>query len=37
MNLVWFAEVDDEKSVVDFVTEALAQVDWSTQASSYDI
>jgi NAD-dependent SIR2 family protein deacetylase len=37
MNLVWFAEVDDEKSVVDFVSEALAQVDWSTQASSYDI
>jgi hypothetical protein len=35
MNLVWFAEIDDEKSLKAFVEEALAQVDWKQQASGY--
>lgn len=37
LNLVWFAELDDEKPLTAFVTEALRQVDWSTQATSFDI
>ena len=37
LNLVWFAEIDDQKPLVDFVTEALARVDWATQSSSFDI
>jgi hypothetical protein len=37
LNLVWFAEVDDQRSMVDFVTEALAEVDWATQASSFNV
>jgi hypothetical protein len=35
MNLIWFAEIDDEKSIKAFVEEALAQVDWKRQASGY--
>ena len=35
MNLIWFAEIDDDKSMKDFIAEALAQVDWPTQASGY--
>ena len=37
MNLVWFGEIDDEKSIKAFVAEALEGVDWSTQASAYRI
>jgi len=37
MNLIWFAEIDDEKSIKDFVREALAQVDWKMQAEGYEI
>lgn len=37
MNLIWFAEIDDEKSLKAFVEEALAQVDWPTQATRYEI
>ena len=37
MNLIWFAEIDDEKSIKAFVEEALAQVDWKTQAEGYSI
>ena len=37
LNLVWFAEIDDEKSLTAFVTEALRQVDWPTQAASFEI
>ena len=36
MNLVWFAEIDDEKSIKAFVEEALAQVDWKTQAEGFE-
>ena len=37
MNLIWFAEIDDEKSIKAFVEEALAQVDWKRQAEGYEI
>jgi NAD-dependent SIR2 family protein deacetylase len=37
MNLIWFAEIDDDKSIKAFVEEALAQVDWKTQATAYSI
>ncbi len=37
MNLIWFAEIDDDRSVKDFVTEALSQVDWGAQATGYSI
>ena len=37
LNLVWFAELDDEKPLTAFVTEALRQVDWTIQATSFDI
>jgi hypothetical protein len=36
MNLVWFADIDDEKSIKDFVCEALMQVDWKTQAEGFE-
>lgn len=36
MNLIWFAEIDAERPLIAFVNEALSQVDWKTQASSYD-
>ena len=37
MNLIWFAEIDDEKSIKAFVEEALAQVDWKGQAEGYEV
>ena len=37
MNLIWFAEIDDDKSIKAFVEEALAQVDWKKQAEGYSI
>jgi hypothetical protein len=37
LNLIWFAETDDEKSIKDFVREALRQLDWKMQASGYSI
>jgi NAD-dependent SIR2 family protein deacetylase len=37
MNLIWFAEIDDDKSIKAFVQEALAQVDWKRQADGYSI
>jgi hypothetical protein len=37
MNLIWFAEIDDDKSIKRFVEEALAQVDWKRQAEGYSI
>ena len=37
MNLIWFAEIDDDKSIKSFVAEALAQVDWKRQAAGYSI
>lgn len=35
MNLIWFAEIDDDKSIKQLVQEALAQVDWKKQATGY--
>ena len=32
---VWFADIDDTKSIADFVTEALRQVNWKAEADSY--
>ena len=37
MNLIWFADIDDDKSIKAFVEEALAQVDWKVQAEGYSI
>ena len=37
MNLIWFTEIDDDKSVKDFVTEALSQVDWGRNATGFSI
>ena len=28
-SLIWFAEIDGDRSVKDFVTEAVSQVDWT--------
>ena len=36
MNLICFAEIVDDKSIKKFVEEALAQVDWKTQAEGFD-
>jgi len=35
INLVWFAEIDDDKSIKQFVEEALRQVDWQRQVEGY--
>ena len=35
LNLVWFADIDDQKSITDFVAEALQQIDWKAEAESY--
>ena len=37
MNLIWFAEIDDDKSIKGFVEEALAKVDWTAQATPFEI
>ena len=36
LNLVWFAEIDDQKPLPAFVSEALKRVDWDRQASSFE-
>ena len=35
LNLVWFADIDNEKSIRDFVAEALEKVDWNKEAEAY--
>ena len=35
LTLIWFAEVDEEKSIKDYVSEAVAQVDWEKEAEGY--
>jgi NAD-dependent SIR2 family protein deacetylase len=37
MNLIWFAEIDDNKTTKACVEEALKQVDWKASASGYSI
>ena len=37
MNLVWFAEIDEEKSIKAFVAEALQQVEWKKQAEGFEL
>jgi NAD-dependent SIR2 family protein deacetylase len=37
LNLVWFADIDDKKTIADFVADALQQVDWKTDSESYMI
>ena len=37
MNLIWFAEIDDDKSMKAFVEEALRQVEWKRQAEGYSV
>ena len=36
VNLIWFAEINDDKSIKAFVEEALKQVDWRASASGYN-
>jgi hypothetical protein len=36
LNFVWFAEIDDQKPLTAFVSEALERIDWDQQASSFD-
>jgi hypothetical protein len=35
INLVWYADIDDSKTIVDLVRDAVAQVDWQSQASGF--
>jgi NAD-dependent SIR2 family protein deacetylase len=35
MNLIWFAEIDDDKTTKAFIEEALNQIDWKASASGY--
>jgi NAD-dependent SIR2 family protein deacetylase len=35
MNLIWFAEIDDDKTTKAFIEEALKQIDWKASASGY--
>jgi NAD-dependent SIR2 family protein deacetylase len=35
MNLIWFAEIDDGKTIKAFVEEALKRVDWKASASGF--
>ena len=35
LTLIWFAEIDEEKSIKDYVSEAVAQVDWAKEAEGY--
>jgi NAD-dependent SIR2 family protein deacetylase len=35
MNLIWFAEIDDDKTTKVFIEEALKQIDWKASASRY--
>jgi hypothetical protein len=37
LNLVWFAEIDDQKSINDFVESTLKNVDWDNEAESFHI
>ena len=35
LNIVWFADVDDEKTISEFVAEALKHIVWSKQAEGF--
>ena len=35
LNVVWFTDIDDEKSIKDFVAEALEKVDWEREAEDF--
>ena len=35
LNVVWFTDIDDEKSIKDFVAEALGKVDWGREAEDF--
>lgn len=37
LNFVWFADIDDQKSIKDFVESALENVDWQKEAEGYVI
>jgi hypothetical protein len=37
MNLIWFAEIDDDKTTKRFVEEALKSVDWNVSASGFRV
>jgi hypothetical protein len=35
MNLIWFAEMDDAKSILSYVQDAVRQIDWRKLATGY--
>jgi hypothetical protein len=35
MNLIWFAEMDDAKSILSYVEDAVRQIDWRKLATGY--
>lgn len=35
MNLIWFADMDDSKSILSYVEDAVRQVDWRKLATGY--
>jgi hypothetical protein len=35
MNLIWFAEMDDTKSILSYVEDAVRQIDWRKLATGY--
>ena len=35
LNIVWWADIDDEKSIKDYVADALQNIDWRAEADSY--
>jgi len=37
LTVVWFADVDDQKSIKDYVESALGSVDWNEEAEEFFI
>ena len=35
LNLVWFADVDNNKTITNFVASALENVDWEKEAEDF--
>ena len=35
LNIVWFADIDNQKTITEFVTEALQHVNWEEEAEGF--
>lgn len=35
MNLIWFADIDDSKSILSYVEDSVRQIDWGKLATGY--